>query len=83
MNENNSIIVTKEYGKIKLKLRDLLDQRGISRYALARSINARFEVVDRWYEGNVEKLDLDILARICFTLSCDISDMLEYDQKQL
>lgn len=37
---------------------------------LAKAINARFEVIDRWYDGHVEKIDADILARICFVLEC-------------
>lgn len=78
MNGYNSIILTRDYGGVKIKLRELMEKNGISRYALARRINVRFEVVDRWYNGNIEKIDLDILARICFTLDCQISDLLEY-----
>lgn len=78
MNGYNSIILTRDYGGVKIKLRELMEKNGISRYALARRINVRFEVVDRWYNGNIEKIDLDILARICFTLGCQISDLLEY-----
>lgn len=78
MDGYNSIILTRDYGGIKIKLRELMEKNEISRYALARRINVRFEVVDRWYNGNIEKIDLDILARICFTLGCQISDILEY-----
>ena len=28
--------------------------------------------------GKVEKLDLDILARICYVLDCEVSELLEY-----
>lgn len=79
MNEYNSIILTRDYGGVKIKLREIMEKSGISRYALARRINVRFEVIDRWYNGNMEKIDLDILARVCFTLNCTISDILEYN----
>lgn len=59
-----------------------MDARGITRNKLARSINARFEVIDKWYNNDVEKLDLDILARICFVLNCSISDLLEYEKPE-
>lgn len=82
MNEYNSIILTRDYGAVKIKLREIMEKSGISRYALARRINVRFEVIDRWYNGNMEKIDLDILARVCFTLNCTVSDILEYTPGQ-
>ena len=56
-----------------------MNDRGITRNALARAINARFEVVDRWYEGHVEKIDTDVLARICYVLSCNPEDIISYE----
>lgn len=73
-----SILYTREYGSIHLQLRELMDQRGINRNQMARRIGARFEVVDKWYRGEVEKLDMDILARMCFVLDCQVGDLLEY-----
>lgn len=78
MNLINSILYTKDPGYIRVKLKALMDDRGITRYNLAKSINVRFEVIDRWYTGNVERIDLDIVARICCVLECDIKDIFEY-----
>ena len=60
------IYTINEYGHIKLNLKEIMDKKNVSRNALARSINARFEVIDKWYNGQVEKIDLDVLARICY-----------------
>ena len=76
----NSVMVVKDYGRIELKLKALMDARNITRNYLARHINARFEVVDKWYNGDVEKLDLDILARICFVLKCNVEDVITYTE---
>ena len=57
-----------------------MDSRGISRNALARSIDVRFEVVNKWYNGEVFKADLDILARICFVLECEPGDILKWEK---
>lgn len=66
------------YGHIEISIRELMDQKNITRNALARSINARFEVIDRWYNGHVEKIDADILARICYVLECSPNEIVRY-----
>ncbi len=67
-----------EYGHIEIHLKELMDERHITRNALARAINARFEVIDKWYHGHVEKIDADVLARICFVLNCTPGDIIFY-----
>ncbi len=67
-----------DYGYIKITLKKYMDEHHISRNALARAINTRFEVIDKWYSGHVEKIDTDILARICFVLDCTPNDIIEY-----
>lgn len=76
--QNRPILIRADYGKIELRLKEFLDMRGITRNQLANLIDARFEVVSKWYEGKVEKMDLDILARICYALDCRIEDILRY-----
>ena len=68
------------YGRIQLHLKELMDQRGINRNQMAKWIDTRFEVVNKWYEGSVEKLDLDILARLCYVLECQTGDLIEYQE---
>ena len=58
-----------------------MDDKNITRNALARAINTRFEVIDKWYNGHVEKIDSDILARICFVLDCTPGDIIQYSSK--
>lgn len=78
MNTSKSIITIKEYGKIDICLKEIMDSRGISRNSLSRDSNTRFEVINKWYNNNVEKLDLDVLARICYVLDCEPSDLIKY-----
>ena len=73
------IITINDYGSIKISIKDIMDEQGITRNALARSINARFEVIDKWYQGNIEKIDADVLARICCVLNCVPGDIIKYD----
>lgn len=78
MENIKSIITIKEYGKIDILLKDILDERGLSRNYLATAANTRFEVINKWYNNQVEKLDLDVLARICYVLDCSPEDLIRY-----
>lgn len=78
MNDIKPITQICEYGKIKIKLRQVMDEKGITRNQLSKLTNTRFEVVNKWYNGTVERIDTDILARFCFTLDCEVSSIVEY-----
>lgn len=80
MNEINSIIDIKEYGKIKIKLSEVMDKKGITRNKMRSLTGVKYEVIDRYYKArNIERVDLDFLAKACFVLNCKIEDLLEYE----
>ncbi len=72
------VLIRADYGSVELRLKEVMEERGITRNQLAKLIDARFEVVSKWYKGEVEKMDLDILARICYALDCTTEDLLRY-----
>lgn len=73
-------LMMKNYGRIRLKLKERMDAEGITRYALSRMTSTRFEVIDKWYSGEIERIDLDVLARICFVMHCRIEEILVYEE---
>ncbi len=79
MNIINSIVDLKEYGKIKIKLAAVMDEKGITRNKMRTLTGVKYEVIDRYYKAeNVERIDLDFFAKACFVLNCQIEDLLEY-----
>ena len=52
----NLLYTIAQYGHITIELKPLMDKKHITRYALARAVNTRFEVIDKWYRGHVEKM---------------------------
>ena len=80
MKENQSVMAMRQYGKVHIRLREILEQKNIKRNELARAANTRFEVVDKWFRDDVEKIYADVLARFCFVLGCRIEDLLEYQE---
>ena len=81
MNDSKSVFAIKDYGKISLHLKEIMDSKKITRNYLARVSNTRFEVINKWYNNVVEKMDLDILARICYVLECSPADIIKYEEK--
>lgn len=80
MIEPKSLITIKEYGKINICLKEVMESRNITRNHLCKITDTRYEVINRWYSGNVEKLDLDVLARICYVLECSPEDIIKYNK---
>jgi len=74
----NSVHIMKNYGRIDLHFDRIMDEKGITRNKLATLAGVRFEVADRLYKGKIERLDMDVLARVCFVLDCQIGEVLEY-----
>lgn len=83
MSELRSVINLSSYGKVSIHLKERLDQRGLTRYRLAKLADTRFEVVEKWCNGSVERIDADVLARFCYILNCQVSDILQYDEEDL
>lgn len=78
MKELRSVVNLNSYGHISIHLKELLEERGITRYRLAKLADTRFEVVEKWCSGTVERIDSDVLARFCYILECDITDIIRY-----
>lgn len=82
MDEPKSILSvhTSEYGNVKVKLAELLDARGITRNRLRTLTGVKYEIIDRYYKANsVEMVDLDFIAKVCYSLNCTVADILEYE----
>ena len=75
MENFKSVITINEYGKINVHLKEIMERKNITQYALAKSTNTRFEVIKKWCNNEVEKMDLDVLARICYVLEFSPADI--------
>ena len=69
----------REYGHVRVKLAELLEKRGITRNHLRTLTGVKYDVIDRYYKDeNVQMVDLDFVAKVCFALDCSVEDLLEY-----
>lgn len=72
------IFELKNYGKIEINLKAIMEKKNISKNRLAKMVGTDNNVINRYYNGELSKLDVDILARICYVLECNISDLIKY-----
>jgi len=63
---------------VRLKLKECLDKRKITRYELSKRTGTRYQIIDSYYKNKVVRYDSDLLDRICKALDCDISDIIEF-----
>ena len=68
---------------VTLRLKDLIDGMGITRYELAKRTGIRFHIIDNYYKNKVVRYDSDILNKLCHALDCDIADLIEYTKDPL
>ena len=67
-----------EYGTIKIKLDELIKQRGISKNKLSHRAEMQRTQINNYCKGIITRLDTDVLARLCSVLECKIEDILEF-----
>ena len=67
-----------EYGKIKIKLDELIKKAGISKNKLSHKPEMQRTQINNYCKNEVTRLDTDVLARICTVLDCKIDDLLEF-----
>ncbi len=74
---------TGEYGRIDVKLSEVMNRRGMTRNRLSALMGVKYAVVDRYYKGGpIARFDLDFLARVCYVLDCQVEDILEYQRPE-
>lgn len=76
----DSVYTLKEYGKATIQLKQIIDKKKISRNRLCNMIATNYDLVNRYYNNKVVRIDLDIIARMCYVLDCDINDLIKYEK---
>lgn len=66
------------YGTIHIKLDELIQKSGISKNKLSHRAEMQRTQINNYCNNKISRLDIDVLARICAVLNCEISDLLEY-----
>ena len=68
----------KDYGFIKIKLAELIAEKGISKNKLSHRAEMQRTQINQYCNGEITRLDTAVLARLCTALDCRIEDILEF-----
>ncbi len=63
---------------IVLTLDDVLRQKNMTRYELAKRTGIGYQIIDNYYKNKVKRYDSFVLDRICDALDCEIQDIVAY-----
>jgi putative transcriptional regulator len=68
----------KDRGTIEFHLQELLDASGMSKNKFCQRAEIQRSQLNGYLNSTITRLDTDVLIRICSTLDCDISDLIQY-----
>lgn len=78
---NNIYEIKIENGYYIFKLHNLLKKKRISINKLMRDTDTDFKVIKRLMTGQIVRIDIYVLARMCDYLDCNLTDIIEYVRK--
>ena len=67
-----------DYGFIRLKLKDLMEEQQISINKLACRAEMQRTQLKAYMNNDIQRVDLAVMARLCYVLDCKLSDLIEY-----
>ena len=72
----------KDFGYIKIKLDNIMQERKITTYELSNKGNIRFQTIQNLRKGTSNRISFELLSKICFMLDCKCEDIIEYIPKK-
>lgn len=78
MENYNSIMHIKDYGRIRIKLKEVMKDKNINKNKLSVLTGIKFDTIQKYYNDEVYRIDIDVLAKFCCALECKVQDIVEY-----
>ena len=68
---------------MKINIKNKLQEKGITRYELAKRIGVTYPTIDNIYKGTSTSIKFDILEAICKELNCSLDEILSFDDANM
>ena len=66
-----------EYQVYYVDIETIRLEKNISKNALCKMTNIAFNALQRYCKSEIQRVDLDVISRICKALDCEISDVIK------
>ena len=67
-----------DYGSFEITITDYLKSKNISKNWLADKANLQRTQLNSYCNNKIKRPDFDVLARICYALGCELSEIISY-----
>ena len=67
-----------EKGGIRIRLDELMKEKGVSLNQVSQRAEMERTQLRDYRDGKMQRLDIDILLRLCYVFECDLYDLIEY-----
>ena len=79
MQKVRGITELRNYGKVQINLKQIMDEYSISIYQMSKLTGLKYNTIKSYYiNAPLTKVDLDVVAKMCYVLNCNVKDILEY-----
>ena len=67
-----------DFGTIRIKLEEVIQQSSLSKNKVAQLSQTQRGQLNHYCKGDIPRIELAILSRLCYALDCRVEDVLEY-----
>lgn len=72
------MMLDEQYGEVVLHLDEMIEKSGLSKNKVAFKAEIQRTQLNNYCKGKIQRIDLDVLSRLCYVLGCTPGDLLEY-----
>ena len=67
-----------KFGSVRIELNALIQKSGISKNKLCQRAEMQRTQLNNCCNNSISRLDIDVLARLCTVLHCELGDLLKF-----
>ena len=67
-----------KFGSVRIELNALIQKSGIIKNKLCQRAEMQRTQLNNYCNNSISRLDIDVLARLCTVLHCELGDLLKF-----